>query len=988
MASRITIDPVQGLVDYVLEIKPYHTKIVEILVEHIQTEPIDVTIIEDLDMCINLGIPDIDTRFSYTIIGVDTIANTFTISGDKRLNLHVGQVMEVFRSTLNDNRYTITSLEFDGVNTEVGVSITIPSTTVDGTIVYRVIEYCPEGNLYSEYLAPVFEEEACGGGFGALFDSIPTTYEAQVGTGTGSPLISYTITASGDLSSAFVIGSQFYLEYVTTTEPGTVVEGIYTIANVSVAASVTTITTTQPIPAPTTIDIAIVYPLDTQYAIDSTNNGGTTNTFDILGDYTGVFITGSLIEVSHSFGNDGVFYVLQSTLVGGNTRIAVAQHVPNPLGEGQLKLKNIGFDEIVQCTNVPEGRIDVMFDERIEFNTQLHPLDDIYAYNLENTDSTLYGSGSPLLAIEPLTVNHEGTYGGGSPLANVVVSSVSPDKFEIYGGNFAYHFFGNTTFDGYTGVSLSGQWQITNFPVVAVGDGVNTMSVPGDHTSYFTPGVSFYVDYTLTNKGWFTVVSSTYVGSPGNTVITVSEEVVNATFNNGDGGSPTTVIEQNYSKNLGNIKGALFDASTQTTIVIPKTTGDASVDRITYIWSGPLHVDVDLLPTSLINPTISSVVDMSNEIVASANYLNIVDVDLSLDTFTVLGDQTTLFPDASKFTIQDAYSTGLSPETTNNGTWTVSRAFYNGAGNETVTAVDTGADTFTIAGNYADKFIPGFAFIVAGSGSPSNDGSYVVQGSGSPLVGATYSSGPNTTTIPVTTQIPSSLIGGLLTFGGTDETLIYISGNIITDQQPYGKILNITGVSAAQLSGTITDDLNFGWTVTDWFQYMILSVDLVENTITIADPSSTAVSDLQIGQDFEILGGFDTTGSPPSGSPAGITNNGMYKIRIDEDYRMYGSPVLYRTEVNDNGDNTVTLTVYPNITTAVQPYGWIEPNNDAQAIFAFTDAIGVSCVEAVDAAVIQTGGSIIDSFDYPFWDVGSFDETLGTVIHLYSNTFE
>ena len=38
MTNGTTLDPVQGLVDYVLEIKPYHTKVVEVLVEYIQTD--------------------------------------------------------------------------------------------------------------------------------------------------------------------------------------------------------------------------------------------------------------------------------------------------------------------------------------------------------------------------------------------------------------------------------------------------------------------------------------------------------------------------------------------------------------------------------------------------------------------------------------------------------------------------------------------------------------------------------------------------------------------------------------------------------------------------------------------------------------------------------------------------------------------------------------------------------------------------------------
>jgi hypothetical protein len=1098
MASRITLDPVQGLVDYVLEIKPYHTKIVEVLVEYIQIEPIDVTITENIQMCVNLGIPDLDTKYSYTIIGVDTIANIFTIAGDQLLSLHVGQVMEVFRSLINNNRYTITSLVFDGTNTMVGVSANIPSATVDGVIVYRTIAYCPNSNLYGEYISSPIDE-SCSGGFGQVFDSIPPAYNVTSFNTTTNQIV-----ADGNLSSIFSIGIQFHLEHVTDAAPDTLVDAVYTVNAVTVDNSnplnpVTTITTTQSIPSlafgsPAVIPSvtnASIYPLDTQYNITDINDGGV-NIFSLLGDFTSIFPIGTLIDVRYSDGNDGIYYVLRSDFTGGDTKINVAQHIPFPSATnlGTLRVKHIGFDEVVYCTDVPEARIDVRFDERIEFNTQIDLQDTIVAYNLENTDTVPFGGlpyGTIIDTVAPTITSSETapvspslfdlwfdvyditnsankipsglkqwnglrwvgisvaywfdstneklydrrfgklggspsavtdtgwleitTFGGYSDLTSPVLTTGfsnephivfhgpenvnTTDRYEIYGGNFAYHFFGGTIFDGFDDTQKLGDWQITTFPVVAVGSGgspvYDMMSIPGDQTTYFTAGLSFYVDYTLTNKGWFTVVNSTFDGT--NTNISVNETVVNATFTNSSG-SPISTIDQNYSKNLGIIQGALFDVSTQSTIVVPTTAVHADVDRITYKWIGPLQLGIDMLPEDLFNSTVPDVLGLSNEIVSGANYLNIIDVDLTFDYFTVIGDQTAFFPDSGKFTIQSAYTDGLSPETTNNGSWTVSRSFYNGAGSETILAVDTAADTFTIAGNYADKFIPGFTFTVYQSGSPTNEGNYTVLLSGSPNIGATYDAGSDTTTIPVTTQVPITIvdggspypiINGYITFDGTDETNIYIVGNVIIDQQPYGKIIDIQSSVGTQLSGSITDDLNFGWTVSDWFQYTILSVGLVENTITVA---GDARGDLQIGQDFEIIGAFDSTGSPTSGSPSGVTNNGLYNVRIDEDYRWVGSPpVMSRAEVEYDGSSSTTIAIYPTLSTLSHPYGFIEPNNDAQAIITFTDTIGIVTTEDVDGAVLQTGGSIVNSWDYPYWDVGSFDETLGTVIHLYSNTF-
>src|SRR5271154_6372314 len=42
----VTIDPIQGLIDYVNDIKPYHTKIFETLVEYVYTDYVNVNIVD------------------------------------------------------------------------------------------------------------------------------------------------------------------------------------------------------------------------------------------------------------------------------------------------------------------------------------------------------------------------------------------------------------------------------------------------------------------------------------------------------------------------------------------------------------------------------------------------------------------------------------------------------------------------------------------------------------------------------------------------------------------------------------------------------------------------------------------------------------------------------------------------------------------------------------------------------------------------------
>lgn len=49
----LTIDPIQGLVDYVSDIKPFHTKIFEVLFEYIYTDNVNTTVVDTLVMTID-----------------------------------------------------------------------------------------------------------------------------------------------------------------------------------------------------------------------------------------------------------------------------------------------------------------------------------------------------------------------------------------------------------------------------------------------------------------------------------------------------------------------------------------------------------------------------------------------------------------------------------------------------------------------------------------------------------------------------------------------------------------------------------------------------------------------------------------------------------------------------------------------------------------------------------------------------------------------
>ena len=113
-----------------------------------------------------------------------------------------------------------------------------------------------------------------------------------------------------------------------------------------------------------------------------------------------------------------------------------------------------------------------------------------------------------------------------------------------------------------------------------------------------------------------------------------------------------------------------------------------------------------------------------------------------------------------------------------------------------------------------------------------------------------------------------------------------------------------------------------------------------------------ATTDIQTGQEIRILGSL---------------NNGIYTVVVS----------LY------NGTYTEVEVIEPIPVDGAG--GYVEPVDDLPMGLTFTDTIGVIVEEVTEAWVLSTGGNITSSFDYGFWDIGGFDESLGTLVRLYSS---
>lgn len=238
--------------------------------------------------------------------------------------------------------------------------------------------------------------------------------------------------------------------------------------------------------------------------------------------------------------------------------------------------------------------------------------------------------------------------------------------------------------------------------------------------------------------------------------------------------------------------------------------------------------------------------------------------------------------------------------------------------------------------------------------------------------------------------------------------------------------------------------------ITDWFQYLIKEAAPERGSPSVKvhnifEVLGDATGDIQIGQEIRVFGTtndgiYRVTAAPTFNTGIGSPSLGTTDIPVATDFLVVnileeGSPSTYsfvvtgnytslfsphrRFEIvnavggspTNNGTYTVgassynvttnktTITILetiPNVavsgdtvrrTINTESGGFLEAHRFYGIRMVFEDTIGVSVGEAAVTAVLTTGGNIVGAWDYPRWDVGSYDENLGTVIHLYSNTF-
>jgi len=776
------------------------------------------------------------------------------------------------------------------------------------------------------------------------------------------------ITIPGDYAWLFTNGRVFRVQNTTTNNNDFIVQ--------SSVAGGSPVTTTITVSNPTVTESIFYNRGLPVISIDSA-----TDSFVVNGNVAQEFTLGLIVAISNSaVGNNGSWEVVSATYsdISGHTTVTVAGDIPADDVTGNALVQT----PIPQIMSRDLGSIiAAVYDPSATSGTS--------AYNTGQPKTVVVPDPSTL-PIDP-TVNGI-TYDWLGPLridTNMLpVEITDMTVLDRFGAS-------NELLSVPNRIAILDTDATANTFTVNYTDPVT--GVPIDLGDTFGPGYVFTVvdSYADNNADSFEsndakyVVTSTYFdwsGSPvtgtGNTIITVSSAFTDI---------PPFSSFDIVGMTIG--AGSPFNGNTITLL------GD-QVATISAFPNGLFKLDQPIIST---DPRYN-IITVTNVSLVGGNTVLTIDENIIAPLYT----GTINFADAS-------YNVGIPYDETNIGGSPL-RAWSHGdilrevfvinqssAENTTSAAI---TDTIDFGwGSYYDMVIIGTNSLastvyVAGDttavvnvndvssiiGSAGNDGTYGI-------VSATYEIAYNRTAIVLTPTLPTDPIGSPGLYG----------------------ILRIDNID-----------------VTSWFQYLIKEMNASSNTILVLGDATT---DIQVGQQVRVLGTkvndgmFTVSGAPVfdnvneqttlpvtelvkynestitaiigtdtirvQGNAAqslegsdvvfissSLFNDGVY-IVVGVSYDSYydtsditvsgGSPLL-----NPTADGTLMY---------YQRGGWTEAWRYQGIHLVFEDALGLEAIENVSATIVADGGVLSSSYDYQFWDVGSFDESLATVIRLYSGTF-
>lgn len=393
------LDPVQSLVDYTNDVKPYHTKLVEVLVEYIHTDYIRAYINDEMHMCLNFGYPDLNTLFAYNINSVDVNNNYFYVVGDASNLIHTGQRILVAYSDANNGIYYVKDIAYDirTNKTLIAVINNIPFNNSTGQIVNSLINYCGYPDSMTSTNPHDLGDVSCRGGYGTFYDSLlnDVIYIDELNK---QIWIDSDVTYQfNNVKSVSLLSNNIHvLEYITN---------IPSLDSFKVYADLTNdvnIGDTITISSPTFIEYG--QSEIQNFKVSTINYDGSYSHITFLGAFPILNMENAFIEISDVVG------VLRLKTVsdvdefneqidvntvyfdGTNTVIEFVDDITNfPKYDSNnshtLLVKYLGYDIDYMCgsSGINGERLFVRFKELLDFNIVMDWTDKVHTYNWENT---------------------------------------------------------------------------------------------------------------------------------------------------------------------------------------------------------------------------------------------------------------------------------------------------------------------------------------------------------------------------------------------------------------------------------------------------------------------------------------------------------------------------------------------------------------------------------------------------------------------------
>lgn len=254
-------DPIQGLIDFVLDVKPYHTKIAEVVVGYSQTDNLDLTFTEDFQLEIDLIIPSetegsppvpiqvCDNGFGafwdrptpFIVVGSDKTFGTITLQGDQTAPFVSGVDFEVRgpgSPSAGTFSYVVDTAAYDNINNETVITTT--TVPLAGSPFFLTI---PPGS-------------SSNGDVFIIYDVVATT------TGTN------VITVNTTVADEFQYGRLFQIRNATTGSPPLINQTYNILTTLNQTPTTLDVVTTGPVPANTILDGEFVFAADGYDSLD------------------------------------------------------------------------------------------------------------------------------------------------------------------------------------------------------------------------------------------------------------------------------------------------------------------------------------------------------------------------------------------------------------------------------------------------------------------------------------------------------------------------------------------------------------------------------------------------------------------------------------------------------------------------------------------------------------------------------------------------